>query len=85
MIKSKMIRWAWRVCKTHEVEVNAYRFLMGEPEGKRPQGRPRHRWENNIKMDLGEIVWGSMDRIYLAQCKDQRMTPVNTIMNHHVP
>jgi hypothetical protein len=83
MIKSRRIRWAWRVPRMRS-KGNAHRFLMGEPEGKRPQGRPTHRSENNIKMDLGEIVWGSMDWIYLAQCRDQRMTLVNTIMNHRV-
>jgi hypothetical protein len=71
-------------CSAYEAKGNAHRFLMGEPEGKKRQGRPRHRWESNIKMDLGEIVWGSRDRIYLAQCKDQRITLVNTVMNYRV-
>jgi hypothetical protein len=46
---------------------NAYGILMGKPEGKRPLKRPRHRWEDNIKMDLREIGWGGMDWIDLAQ------------------
>jgi hypothetical protein len=50
---------------------NAYRILMGNPEGKRPVGRHRCRWENNIEMDLREIGWGCMDRINLAQDRDQ--------------
>jgi hypothetical protein len=50
---------------------NAYTILMGKPEGKRPQGRPRHRWEDNIKMDFREIGWGSMDWIDLAQDRGQ--------------
>jgi hypothetical protein len=56
---------------------NAYRILVGKPEGKRPLGRPRHRWVDNIKMDLREIGWGGMDWTDLAQvnlsryCKDQ--------------
>jgi hypothetical protein len=47
--------------------VKAYRILMGEPEGKRPLGRPRRRWEDNIRMDLREIKWGGMDWTDLAQ------------------
>jgi hypothetical protein len=47
------------------------RFLVGNSEGKRPLGRPRHMWENNIKMDLREIGWGGMDWIDLAQDRDQ--------------
>jgi hypothetical protein len=50
---------------------NAYRVLVGKPEGKRPLGRPRRRWENNNKMDLREIEWDGMDRIDLAQDTDQ--------------
>jgi hypothetical protein len=46
---------------------NAYRILVGKPEGKRPLGRPRRRWVDNIKMDLGEIGWDGMDWIDLAQ------------------
>jgi hypothetical protein len=49
---------------------NAYRILVGKPEGKRPLGRPRRRWEDNIRMDLGEIGWGGMDWIDLAQDRD---------------
>jgi hypothetical protein len=50
---------------------NACRILVGKPEGKRPLGRPRHRWEDNIKMELREIEWGGMDLIDLAQDRDQ--------------
>jgi hypothetical protein len=46
---------------------NAYRLLVGKPEGRRPLGRPRHRWVDNIKMDLGEINWGAVDWIGLAR------------------
>jgi hypothetical protein len=49
---------------------NAYRIFVGKPEGKRPLGRPSRRWEDNIKMDLGEIGWGGMDWIDLAQDRD---------------
>jgi hypothetical protein len=54
MIKSKRVRWAGHVARMGEKR-NAYRILMGKPEGKRPQGRPRRRWVDNIKMDLREI------------------------------
>jgi hypothetical protein len=50
---------------------NAYRILVGKPEGKRPLGRLRRRWEDNIRIDLREIGWGGMDWIYLAQDRDQ--------------
>jgi hypothetical protein len=64
---------------------NVYRILVGMPEGKRPLGRPRHRWVNNIKMDLGEIRWNGMDWIDLVQNRDQWGALVNTVMNFLVP
>jgi hypothetical protein len=64
---------------------NAYRILVGKPEGKGPLGRPRHRWEDNIRMDLREIVWGGMDWIDLAQDRDQWRALMNTVMNLRVP
>jgi hypothetical protein len=64
---------------------NAYRILAGKPEGKRPLGRPRHRWEDNIRMDLREIGWGGMDWIDLAQDRDQWRALVKTVMNLRVP
>jgi hypothetical protein len=54
---------------------------VGKPEEKGPVGRPRHRWEDNIKMDLGEIGWSGMDWIHLAQDRDQWKTLVNMVMN----
>jgi hypothetical protein len=60
-------------------------LLVGKPEGKRPLGRPRRRWENNIKMDLREIGWGDMDWIDLAQDRDQWRALVNTVINLRVP
>jgi hypothetical protein len=56
-IKSRRMRWAGHVARMEE-ERNAYRVLMGNPEGKRPLGRPRRRWEDGIRMDLREIGWG---------------------------
>jgi hypothetical protein len=64
---------------------NAYRILVGKPEGKRPLGRPRRRWVNNIKMDLGEIGWDGSDWTELAQDRDQWRALVNTVMNLQVP
>jgi hypothetical protein len=64
---------------------NVYRILVGKPEGKRPLGRSRHRWVDNIKMDLRKIGWGGMDRIDLAQDRDQWRALVNTVMNLQVP
>jgi hypothetical protein len=61
---------------------NAYRILVGKPDGKRPLGRPRRRWVDNIKMDLREI---GMDWIDLAQNRDQWRALVNTVMNLQVP
>jgi hypothetical protein len=58
---------------------------VGKPEGKRPPGRPRHRWVDNIKMDLTEIGWGCMDWIDLAEDRDKRRVLVNTVLNLRVP
>jgi hypothetical protein len=64
---------------------NACRILVGKPEEKRPLGRPRRRWENNMKTDLREIGWGSMDWNDLAQDRGQWKALVNTVMNLRVP
>ena len=61
------------------------RVLVGKPEGKRPLGRPRRRWEDNIKMDLQEVGCGSMDWIELAQGRNRWWTLVNAVMNFRVP
>jgi hypothetical protein len=62
-----------------------YRGLVGKPEGKKPEGRPRHRWEDNIKMDLEEVGCGVMDWIELAQDRNRWWTLVNAVMNLRVP
>jgi hypothetical protein len=67
-----------------EEKRNAYSILVGKPEGKRPLGRPRHRWENNIKVDLRETGWGGMDWIDLAQDRNQWRVLVNTVINLQV-
>jgi hypothetical protein len=64
------MRWAGRV-STNGAKRNAYRILAGKPEGKRPLGRPRCRYVDNIKMDLIVVEWGGMDWICLAQDRDQ--------------
>jgi len=62
-----------------------YRVLMGKPEGKIPLGRPRHRWKDNIKMDIHEVGCRGMDWIKLAQDRDRCWALVNVVMNHWVP
>jgi hypothetical protein len=64
---------------------NAYRILVGKPEGRRPLERPRRRWVDNIKMDLIDIGWDGIDWIDLAQDRDQWRALVNTVMNLRVP
>jgi hypothetical protein len=64
---------------------NAYRILVGNPEGKRPLGRSRHRWVDNIEMDLREIGWDGMDWMNLAENRDQWRALVNRVMNLWVP
>jgi hypothetical protein len=58
---------------------------VGEPEGIRPLGRTRHRWENNIRIDLGEVGCGGMHCIHLAQDRDHWRALVNTVMNLRIP
>jgi hypothetical protein len=64
---------------------NAYRILVGKPEGRRPLGSPRRRWVVNIKMDLREIGWVGMEWIDLAQDRDQWRAIMNTVMKFRVP
>jgi hypothetical protein len=84
MIKSRMMRWAGNMARMGEKR-NAYRILVGNPEGKNPLGRPRLMWVDKIKMDLREIEWNGMDWIDLAQGRDQWRALVNTVMNLRVP
>jgi hypothetical protein len=65
IIKSRRMRWAGHVARMGEKR-NAYRLLVGKPKGKRPLGRPRRSWVDNIRMDLGEVGWGDVDWIGLA-------------------
>ena len=74
-----------RICSTMEQSRNAYRVLVGKPEGKRPLGRPRHRWENNINMDLREVGCVPGDWIDFAEDRDQWRAYVRAVMNLRVP
>jgi hypothetical protein len=62
-------------------ERSVYKVLMGKPEGRRPLERLRRRWEDGIRMDLREIVWGSVDWIQLARNRDRLRNLVNTVIN----
>jgi hypothetical protein len=77
-------RWTGHVELTGKNR-NVLRILVENQERKRPLGRPRYRWEANIKMHIREIGWGCMDWIHLAQDKDQWRSLVNTLMNLRVP
>jgi hypothetical protein len=66
-------------------EKDAYRLLVGKPEGKRPLGRPRRRWVDNIRMDLGEVGCGGVDWIVLAKDKNRWRALVNLVLNLRVP
>jgi hypothetical protein len=84
MIKSRRMRWTGHLAGMEEKR-NAHRILVGSPEGKRPLGRPRRRWVENIKMDLREIGWDGGHWIDLAQDVDQWRALVNAVMNLQVP
>ena len=84
VIKSRRMRWAGHVARMGE-KMGVYRVLVGKPEGKRPLGRPRRRWMDNIRMDLQEVGCGHMDWIGLAQDRDRWRTLVNAVMNLRVP
>jgi hypothetical protein len=84
MMKSRRMRWAGNVARMGETR-NAYKILVGKPEGKSPLGRPRRRWVDNIKMYLREIGCDGRDCIELAQDRDQWRALVNTMMNLRVP
>jgi hypothetical protein len=84
MIKSRRIRWAGHVARMG-ARRNSYRILVGKPEGRRPLGRRRRRWVDNIKMDVREMEWDAIDWIDLAQDCDQWRALVNTVMNLRIP
>ena len=84
VIKSRRMRWASLVARVGE-EMEVYRVLLGKPEGRRPVGKPRRRWVDNIRMDLQEVGYGYMDWIGLAQDRDRWRTLVSAVMNLRVP
>jgi hypothetical protein len=74
-----------RPCSTNGEKRNAYRLLVRKPEGRRPLGRPRRRWVDNIRIDLGEVGWGDVDWIGLAQDRKRWRAFVNSVLNLRVP
>ena len=84
VIKSRRMRWAGHVARIGEGRC-VYRVLVGKPEGKRPLGRPRRRWEDNINMDLQEVGCWGMDWIGLAQDRDRCRALVYDLMNLRIP
>ena len=83
VMKWRRMRWAGHVARMGE-ERGVYRVLVGKPEGKRPLGKPRRRWVDNIRMDLQEVGYGSVDWIGLAQDRDRWQMLVSTVMNLRV-
>jgi hypothetical protein len=83
VIKSRRMRWAGHVARMGERR-GVYRVLVGKPEGNRPLGRPRFRWEDNIKMDLQGVGCGGVDWIELAEDRDRWRALVNAVMNLRV-
>jgi len=81
VVKSRQMGWAGHVGEDRGV----HRVLVEKPEGKRPLGRPRRRWEDNIKMDLQEVGGGHRDWMELAQDRDRWRAPVGTVRDFRVP
>ena len=84
VIKSRRMRWAGHVARMGEGR-GVYSVLVGKPEGRRPLGRPRRRWEHNIRMDLWEVGCGGVDWMELAQDRDRWCALVSAVMNLRVP
>jgi hypothetical protein len=84
VVRSRRMKWAGHVTGMGEKR-NAYRLLMGKPEGKRPLGRPRQRWVDNIRMDIVEVGWGDMDWIGLTQDRDRWRALVNSVLSLWFP
>ena len=84
LIKSRRMRWAGHVARM-EGGIGVHKVLVGKPEGRRPLGRPRRRWEDNIKMNLQEVGRGYGDWMGLAQDRDRWRALVSTVMKFRVP
>jgi hypothetical protein len=83
IIKARRMRWAGHVARMREKR-NAYRLLVGKPEGRRPLGKPRRMWLDNIRMDLVEVGLGDVDWIGLAQDRDRWRALVNSVLSLRV-
>jgi len=83
-MKSRKMRWAVHTARMGEMR-GVYRALVGKPEGKRPLGRPRSKWEDNIKMDLQEVGFRGVGWIDLVQGRESCRVLVNAVMNLRVP
>jgi hypothetical protein len=84
IIKYRRTRWEGHVARMGEKR-NAYRLLVGNIEGKRPLGRPRRRWVDNIRMNLEEVGWGNLDWIGLAKDRNRWRALVNSVLNLRIP
>jgi hypothetical protein len=84
IIKARRMRWVGHVARMGEKR-NAYRLLVGKPEGRKPLGRPRRRWVDNIRMCLVELGWGDVSWIGLTQDRGRWRVPVNSVLNFRVP
>jgi len=84
VVKSRRMRWAGNVARMGE-DRGVHRVLVGKPDGKRRLGRPRRRWEDNIKMDLREVGGGRGDWMELAQDRDRWRALVGTVRDFGVP
>jgi hypothetical protein len=83
-MKARQMKWAGHVARMGEKR-NTYRLLVGKPEGRRPLGRPRRRWLDNVRMDLVEVGWGDVDWIGLFQGRDRWRALVNSVLNLRIP
>jgi hypothetical protein len=84
IMKLRRMRWTGHVARIGEKR-NVYRLLVGKPEGKRPLGRPRRRWVDNIRMDLGEVGWGDVHWIGVVRDRNRWRAVVNSVLNLRVP
>jgi hypothetical protein len=84
ILKARKMRRAGHVARMGEKR-NAYSVFVGKPEGRKPLGRPRRRWLDNIRVDLVEVGWGDVDWIGLAQGRDRWRALVNSVLNLRVP
>jgi hypothetical protein len=84
VIKSRRMRWGG-ACNMYGGWERCIQDFLGRPEGRRRLGRPRHRWEDNIKIDLQEVGWKGTDWIDMAEGRDRRQALVNAVMTLHVP